>query len=880
MGFSLSDKTRGALLFGLGLLSIIWFFASYAQQEPRSLVSLELTENNAELTAAEILSEFGFSISSYETEVRFRSNRRLLDSLQHKLGRRAAIDSLENDKTNIHPYYWSIAFEQTGSSENKISEGQTNNRQGPPPRSEDADIIVQLDESGNLISLNNIAGNLPSKLVNRRALSSVFMPNADSTVKVFSTPSDSLLSRLMYFDLEQEPSESRPSNFAERVNQQLLQGRPYRYDVNDAQKMAEYYLDKTGWDIDAFETDTVLIERVGTENIARVRFINKAPILQQNVVLNVKVNPTGSLINLSYNYNPDSGSNGQLPVWPMLILVMIFLFGLAAVILFFFRIRSRAIDTQSALVVAVIMGLAVSTIILLGSVNNIDLFSDSSNLVDSIMLLVQIGIGGASASVGFFMLFALSDSITRQYWPDKLLTYDYLRRGMLFSKPIGMTVLQGIGLGFIVTGIWALSIWLIPSLYVQVEHVFLDGNVAWPPLYIFFQILVLSLILSLSVFLVVGSQVYAQTKNILLTSLATILATGIVMSLMILVGPSLEQFLLGCILGAALTVIYVKWDFLTLFLSLFTFFVLITSSSGWLIQDSPDWYIFMSLMFLLVFLLVGGFVAVFKGKEEGVLPKYIPEYVEELAQEERIKQELDIARGVQQSFLPVKMPEIEGLDIAALCKPAYETGGDYYDVIRLNDHQVAITIGDVSGKGIPAAFYMTFTKGILHSLCHETDSPGELLIKANRLFCENANKGTFISLVYGILDLQKKTFTFARAGHNPIIRVNKKTGETEELKPVGLGLGLTKEAPFERNIKEVELSLTPDDTLVLYTDGIVEALNTSNKFYGNKQLIDSLKGHLDKSSSDILHHLMTDVLNFIGTAKQHDDMTVMVLKVD
>ncbi|MDZ7715149.1 MAG: PP2C family protein-serine/threonine phosphatase [Balneolaceae bacterium] len=875
----MSNKVRGIVLFGLGLLSIVWFFASYAQQEPRSIVSLGLTENNAELTAAETLSEFGFSIGKYETEVDFRSNRKLLDSLQHKLGRRSAIDSLEGGKVNIYPYFWSISFEKSSTSSTNTNNGESNDREGSS-NNEDIEFNVELDESGNLIALHNIADKLPSKLVNRETLGAVFVPNADSAAQVFSAFSDSLLSRLMYFDLEQDTDSLRPPNFAERVSAQLQQGRPYRYDAYDAQKMAEYYLQKTSWDTRAFEVDTVFIERVGTENVARVQFKSVDAILDQNVRLNVKVNPTGSLIDLNYTYNPGNGSNGQAPIWGMFRSVLIFLFALAAVILFFFRIKSRAIDTESALVVAVIMGLAVSTLILLGSVNNVDLFNGSSSWIESVMLLVQIGIGGASASLGFFMLFALSDSITRQYWPDKLLTYDYLRRGMLFNKPIGNTLLQGITLGLIVTGIWAFSIWLIPSLYIQVEYVFLDGSVAWPPLFMLLEILALSLVVSLSVFLVVGSQVYAQTKNIVVVSVSTILGAGVVMSLLIWVGPDLEQFILGCILGAVLTFIYLKWDFLTLFLSLFTFLALISSSSGWLIENSPDWYIFMSFVLVLFFLVLGGLVAISKGKEEGVLPKYIPEYVEELAQEERIRQELQIARGVQESFLPVKMPEIEGLDIAALCKPAYETGGDYYDVIKLNDHQVALTIGDVSGKGIPAAFYMTFTKGILHSLCRETDSPSELLIKANRLFCENAKKGTFISLVYGVLDLRKKTFTFARAGHNPILRMNSKTGKTEELKPVGLGLGLTSEAPFERNIKEVELSLTADDTLVLYTDGIVEALNTANKFYGDKQLIDSLKNHLNKSASEILHHLITDVSNFIGTAKQHDDMTVMVLKID
>ncbi|MDZ7695106.1 MAG: PP2C family serine/threonine-protein phosphatase [Balneolaceae bacterium] len=129
--------------------------------------------------------------------------------------------------------------------------------------------------------------------------------------------------------------------------------------------------------------------------------------------------------------------------------------------------------------------------------------------------------------------------------------------------------------------------------------------------------------------------------------------------------------------------------------------------------------------------------------------------------------------------------------MAAICKPAYETGGDYYDFIQLDDHRIAVAIGDVSGKGIQAAFYMTFTKGILHTLCRETESPAEVLKKANRLFYENARRGTFISLIYGIVDLRKKTFRFARAGHNPILHYAAQSQTMDLLQPSGIGLGLT-----------------------------------------------------------------------------------------
>lgn len=279
----------------------------------------------------------------------------------------------------------------------------------------------------------------------------------------------------------------------------------------------------------------------------------------------------------------------------------------------------------------------------------------------------------------------------------------------------------------------------------------------------------------------------------------------------------------------------------------------------------------------MVILAAGGTVAILMGKEEKVLPKYIPEYVEELAQEERIKQELQIARQVQQSFLPTKIPDIGKLEMSALCQPAYETGGDYYDFVRLDDHRVGVAIGDVSGKGIQAAFYMTFIKGILHSLCHETDSPAELLKKTNRLFFDNAQKGTFISLVYGIIDTRQQTFTFSRAGHNPVLHMGR-TGTVQELQPGGLGIGLTRENSFDDNIREIRLDLEEGDILMLYTDGIVEALNEKRQFYGTSRLHERLRKMKEEPSGQIVKGLFEDVDGFIGNAAQHDDMTILLIR--
>lgn len=876
----LPNKFSELLLIVVALAAAGWFFGEYSSQDPRSAVSVSMKEENIELKSAEILSELGYSLENYEQRVVFRSNDELLDSLQHRMGRKKARDLLTNNpQPDIKPYFWYVVFEPT--SEIVAGEAEAD-QDGSPFSDEENWLIVKLDEEGQFIDFENSYGTLPEQIVNRQALTSVFRPGQDTAQsEVFTSEADSLLNRMLYFDLEQSFDEE-PSRLAEiEIQERFREGRPYRYSARDAESMARYYLEGTGWASVDFEVDTVTVERVRSINSANVTFINAdTDPHQQQLSVDVQITPTGSLLSISHEYNNQNGSDDSFPLWPLIRLAFSFFIGLAGVIAFFFRMRSRAIDTQSALVTAVVAGLAIPMIILLNQLGNVNFSSLYGDRAEQILLMIQMGGAGALTSVGFFVLFALGDSLTRQYWPEKLYAYDYLRQGMFFNKPLGVTGLRAVALSFVLAGVWMCILYIFPTLYLDIEYIFLNEKVAWAPLYLLVDSLWITLLVVLATFLAIGGQVYAWSKNKVAVSFATIVTSGIFVPLLVSAGPPFQQFLAGCLIGAALTAIYLKWDFLTLFGSLFLFLLLLGSAPGWMVPASPDALVFGLYIIVVIFLGGVGLLARYKGKEERALPKYIPEYVEELAQEERIKQELEIARGVQQSFLPSEMPKLEGLDIASICKPAHETGGDYYDVIKLSDKKIAVTIGDVSGKGVPAAFYMTFMKGIIHSLCRETESPADLLIKANRLFVENAKKGTFVSLVYGIINLDNRTFTFARAGHNPIIKINNRTGEVDELKPTGLGLGLADTEEFEKNIKEIELPFTENDTLVLYTDGIVEAQNNIRDFYTTEKLRRSLMWHLKQSSEKILRYSMDEVTSFIGTARQHDDMTMMVIRLN
>jgi hypothetical protein len=880
--FSLGQSFRDFILIGAGILAAVWFFTGYPSQDPRSMIQLPAeSEINVELKAAERLSELGYSISEYSTVLTFEDNHRLLDSLQKSLGRSTAIRRLnaQTDPDNIKPYFWQLRFSGPPLDSRQIESGTTDD----VDPDEDVLLTVRVDTEGQIFELHNNSELLPVRPVERSVLQKVLVDTTDSaTATLLASVSDSLLRHVLYFDIPRSVAGAGYRHDASEnlTPEHLKQGLPYRLSVDEMTQLATHYLEEFGWNTKAFSVDTVTAQRLKALNTALVRFETQEPILGQRLAITARVTPTGDLIELKSHYDSSTNSLGSWEnIWNIFRGALVFFFALASIIIFFFRIRARAIDTKSALVVAILAGLIVSACRLLEEINGIKPFSGSAQGMEVVFLAMMIGIVGAFSSVAFFVLFSIGDSITRQYWNEKLQSFDYLRQGLVFNKPIGYLVLRSLILALILTGVWTSALWLLPELYIRFEFVFLSYAVSWPPLFLLLKTGWFSFCMIVIAFLIVGNQVYAQTRNRILAGIAASVACGIVIPVVYDFGPPLEEFTLGLILGGALTLIYLRWDFLTVLLSHFLFLGFLGSSSGWIISGSPDTYVFVLFLFFVAFLCTGATLAMLKGRDERGLTRYVPEYVEELAHEERIRQELQIAREVQQSFLPVRMPKIQGLDVAAFCRPAYETGGDYFDFIQLDEHCVAVAIGDVSGKGIQAAFYMTFTKGILHSLCRETDSPAELLIKANRLFCDNARKGTFISLVYGIIDLQKRTFTFARAGHNPVIRMNAKLGEVEELQPVGLGLGLTKDAPFSDNIREIRLDLCTDDILVLYTDGIVEALNEAREFYGNKRLVSLLKRHKKHSSSEILNAIFENVSTFVGKAKQHDDMTTMVIRL-
>jgi serine phosphatase RsbU (regulator of sigma subunit) len=244
---------------------------------------------------------------------------------------------------------------------------------------------------------------------------------------------------------------------------------------------------------------------------------------------------------------------------------------------------------------------------------------------------------------------------------------------------------------------------------------------------------------------------------------------------------------------------------------------------------------------------------------------------------ERLTRELVIAREVQQKLLPQKIPTIVGAEVAASSVSAYEVGGDYYDLVQVGPHRWAFIVGDVSGKGTSAAFYMAELKGVFRVLSRLADSPTKFLAYANSALANSMERNVFISAVYGILDLEGERFTLARAGHCPVATVAAE-GEVEYLRTDGLGLGLDSGPIFDRVLREERRSLRPGDVFVLYTDGVVESRNSEGEEYGYGRLKGALREHRSKTAGAIHSAILDDLNVYTGRSDYDDDMTLVVVK--
>lgn len=262
----------------------------------------------------------------------------------------------------------------------------------------------------------------------------------------------------------------------------------------------------------------------------------------------------------------------------------------------------------------------------------------------------------------------------------------------------------------------------------------------------------------------------------------------------------------------------------------------------------------------------------------------------EVAEKKRLEEELRIARQIQMSLLPRDTVSIPGLTISALCRPAREVGGDYYEFIPLGERRIGLLVADVSGKGASAALYMAELKGLILSLGQIYESPRTLLIETNRIMAGTLDARTFITMMYAVADLDAGTLTYARAGHTPLLYAS--AGDVSDaagsspldvrvLTPDGLVVGLAGlEAQFNDLLEESRIDIHSGDVAVLFTDGVSEAMNDANDLFGETRLQQVIAAHGDLPPDALRDRIVQAIETFVGPADQHDDMTMVLLRVD
>lgn len=839
-------------------------------QHPDAVADLSLGEEGVIDIAQDFLQETGRNVIRLEPVAEFKRAENLLDSLQRHMGRTAAIALLkEEGATDVLPsHYWEVEWTEQ-EDENTVYE-------------------IWLTQSGRVLGFENRVEGDETVRPDRRALAQALGFGGSEAVSTsLSAVSDSLIQALFYFDLSDSLDQSviSASLLQEGTLPQAFENRrPIALDSAASARLAQYHINKGAFGVAEVSLRVDSVKTLPNDAAAvEVYFSPVRPVEGQVVRLAIEVLPTGAVQDLDVQYNPNSqtASDWRDNAVPITQGVVLFILIVALLVTFFRRLIARAVDVKAAL----LDGLIIGVLLAVWGAFESD-FVQMNGGDDSIwMLLLQYVLAlsflGFLMALGVFLISAATDSVARAVWPEKLRTMAMVRQATLYNQPVGAALVRGTLLAYVTVGLLTLVLFVLPMTRVNLDRYdyVLGGDYSQIAVNFSFAGWLGYLVLLL-VLLGVGSFLYKRTKNVVVNVLGMALMMTLIQSFPMVLLPGIFTWVQTGVFALAVVLCFWYFDFVTAFVMFLFTWVIWMSSPGWLMTSSPVELDFILTHATAATAFVFGVAGVYSRNTGLEQAQYVPQYMREVAVQERMKRELELAHQVQESFLPRTMPHVDGLDLAAMCLAAQEVGGDYYDFIKLDDKRLAVVVGDVSGKGIQAAFYMTLTKGFLRTLCRDVPSPAEVLTRVNALFCENVPRGTFISMIYGVVDLEARTFTFARAGHNPVILKRSPSQEPDLVQPKGLAIGLTPGPAFGRTVEEAVINLRIGDVLVFYTDGFSEAMNRRKELYGDDRLARKVADFGQRSASEILRFVAEDVHHFAeSAASRHDDMTMLVVKL-
>ncbi|HBW00243.1 MAG TPA: hypothetical protein DEF03_03520 [Bacteroidetes bacterium] len=651
--------------------------------------------------------------------------------------------------------------------------------------------------------------------------------------------------------------------------------------TSEAEQQARDFLNSTVWSTTDYALTSFNSVAYDQETVASLTFSSDSTYPGVEQTLRLDVTASGEVVALEPSVSIQLAEGGVSEDLIEVVLRGLLIVGFAVWLLYrlYTLIRARTIDIQSSIIYASIIALLFPLIQFSTTYASVVAGEFEPSLIEWALFVVVWGAQTAIVSVIFFLVSGVGESVTRSTMSSKLQTLDSLRTGRFFNPLVGQMLVRSVLIAGILLGGVTFLLSLNTGRAIGLPDMVFSDQYTFH--YLFFS-------LELGLFALIGTQaLYLNAFQSLSKWMPWKWATAFLVSLIygvmglaqMDIGPLWIEIVLSTLVGLGVTATYIRFDFLHALAVQILFLMGVHALESFGIGGMEEMWLFYTFLGLIIVSLTVGLSAMTFGQDPNMIERYVPDYMEELAQQERMSKELSIAQEVQESFLPTQIPDALGTTIVARCTPASETGGDYYDVIRIDDEKLGLVIGDVSGKGIQAAFFMTFIKGILHALARSEISTVGVVKRANAHFRENAPVKMFMTLLYGVLDTKQQTFRFTRAGHHPLWVQRAQTGAVEEYLPDGVAIGMTDLDEASNWLEELEVSLQPGDRLFLFTDGLTEARDRHGVEYGEVRLKRMIEQYAEVETKEVVARLFEAIEELDRHSKPLDDMTLLVVEI-
>jgi len=479
-----------------------------------------------------------------------------------------------------------------------------------------------------------------------------------------------------------------------------------------------------------------------------------------------------------------------------------------------------------------------------------------------------------AATLAFFA-WSVGESICRERWGHKLASFDALFKGDLMNETVALSAFQGWMAGIATAGgVAALLLAIRAAGGWAFSCLVFDVNSRWPGVELVLNALAILLPLYLTVVLSLLPSA-ARRLGVWAGSLAAVLVAAVVMPPLALVMPLGWTIAVALLVAAVLVGLFLATDLLTVLLAgfvtqvLFTAYPLLTAADASL--QVQGWI----ALGLLAVPLVASLRFLGSGKEFVYHYEDVPPHVRRIAERERQRVELETARRIQSSILPDLPPRLAGVDIAHAYLPASEVGGDFYDVLALEDGRLALAVGDVAGHGVSSGLIMSMAKSALAVQVTFNPEVAAVFNTLNRTVYQTARKRLLATLCYAVLDPRRLELVYASAGHLFPYRITA-AGKVESLESIAYPLGVR----GELNVEARTSRLAPGDTLFLFSDGLIEARREgSDEMFGFDRLEQSLAKHAGRGVEGLRDGVLGEVTLFTGDAPREDDQTILVLRL-